>query len=102
MRAAIVAGGRGERMRPATDETPKPLLPVLGKPLLEHQLAWLKAGGVTEAVLCLGYKPEAFERALSDGSRWGLPLRYAVEPAPRGTAVRLVTAPPGAIACCDS
>ncbi|MBI5624993.1 MAG: nucleotidyltransferase family protein [Elusimicrobia bacterium] len=86
LRAAIVAGGRGERMRPATDATPKPMLPLLGKPLLEHQLGWLKRSGIDDVFLCLGYKAEAVQEHFGDGSRWGMKLRYSVESSPRGTA----------------
>ena len=86
IQAAIVAGGRGVRMRPATDDLPKPMLPVAGKPLLEHQLEWLRAQGVREVAMCLGYKAEAVSRHFGDGARWGLKLSYQVEATPRGTA----------------
>ncbi len=84
--AAIVAGGRGVRMRPATDQVPKPMLPLAGKPLLEHQLEWLQSSGVRDVCLCLGYKAEMIRSHCGDGSRWGLKLRYQVEKEPRGTA----------------
>lgn len=84
--AVIVAGGRGLRLRPATDALPKPMLPVEGRPLLEHQLEWLKASGFSEVRLCLGYKAEAVSSYFGDGSRLGLRLRYHVESRPRGTA----------------
>ncbi|MBI5882907.1 MAG: nucleotidyltransferase family protein [Elusimicrobia bacterium] len=84
--AAILAGGRGERMKPATDECPKPMLPVGGKPLLEHQLEWLKRSGVTEVHLCVGYKAETVRAHFGDGSAWGVSLRYSLEAVPRGTA----------------
>lgn len=84
--AAIVAGGRGERMRPETDACPKPMLPIAGKPLLEHQLEWLKRWGVSEAFLCLGYKADVVSDHFGDGGRWGMKLRYSVEQSPRGTA----------------
>lgn len=86
MVAAILAGGRGERMRPATDACPKPMLPIGGKPLLEHQLDWLRRSGVSEVFLCLGYKAEVVRAHFGDGSRWGMKLRYSVESSPRGTA----------------
>ncbi|MFA6317448.1 MAG: nucleotidyltransferase family protein [Elusimicrobiota bacterium] len=86
MEAAILAGGRGVRMRPATDDCPKPMLPIGGRPLLEHQLEWLKRSGVTEVHLCLGYKAESVRDHFGDGSRWGLALNYSVESSPRGTA----------------
>lgn len=73
-------------MRPATDAVPKPMLPLGGKPLLEHQLLWLKAAGFREAFLCLGYKAEAVRDHFGDGSALGVALRYQVEKTPRGTA----------------
>ena len=86
MQAVIVAGGRGERMRPWTDRIPKPMVPVAGKPILEHQLEWLRRSGIRDAIMCLGYKAEAVRSYFGDGDRWGLRLDYAVESAPRGTA----------------
>jgi mannose-1-phosphate guanylyltransferase / phosphomannomutase len=73
-------------MGQATAGLPKPMLPVAGKPLLEHQLEWLKTSGFSEVTLCLGHKAEAVQGYFGDGSRWGLKLRYQVEAAPRGTA----------------
>lgn len=84
--AVIVAGGRGERLRPATDDLPKPMLPVEGRPLLEHQLRWLKASGFQEIRLCLGYKADAVSSFFGDGSRLDLRLLYHAEARPRGTA----------------
>lgn len=86
LRAVIVAGGRGERMRPYTDSMPKPMIPVSGKPLLEHQLEWLKRSGVREAIMCLGYKAEAVRAHFGDGDNLGMRLEYQVETTPRGTA----------------
>ena len=51
MYALIIAGGKGERLRPVTDSIPKPMIPVAGKPILEHQINWLKHAGVTDIVL---------------------------------------------------
>ena len=82
----VVAGGRGERMRPATDAVPKPMLPLGGKPLLEHQLRWHKSSGFKEAFLCLGYKASAIQDRFADGSSLGITLSYQVEKTPRGTA----------------
>ena len=95
MQAAIVAGGRGVRMRPATDTMPKPMLPLGGKPFLEHQLLWLKKAGFDEVFLCLGYKAEAVKDYFQDGSAWGLRLRYQVEALPRGTAGAVRDLAPG-------
>lgn len=73
-------------MGAATDALPKPMLPLGGKPILEYQLEWLKASGITEVFMCLGYKAEAVSDYFSDGKRWGLKLRYQIEKTPRGTA----------------
>ena len=81
-----MAGGKGERLLPFTIDMPKPMFPVAGKPLLEHQLLWLRRSGVERAVMCLGYKPEAIRGYFGDGSRWGVSLDYCVEASPRGTA----------------
>ncbi|MBI4423768.1 MAG: NDP-sugar synthase [Elusimicrobia bacterium] len=84
--AAIVAGGRGVRMRPATDVLPKPMLPVRGRPILEHLVEWLKRSGAAETFLCLGYRAQDIASHFGDGSRWGMRLHYQVETEPRGTA----------------
>jgi MurNAc alpha-1-phosphate uridylyltransferase len=79
MKALIFAAGLGERMRPLTDHTPKPLLPVAGKPLIEWHLEKLAALGVREVVLNTSWLAAQFPAALGDGARWGLRLRYAHE-----------------------
>lgn len=84
--AVIVAGGKGERMGKATADLPKPMLPLGGKPILEHLIARLRDCGYRELHLSLGYKAEAVSSYFGDGSRWGLRLHHRVETAPRGTA----------------
>lgn len=79
MKALIFAAGLGERMRPLTLHTPKPLLPVGGKPLIEWHLEKLAALGVEEVVVNTSWLAERFPAALGDGSRWGLRLRYSYE-----------------------
>ena len=86
MRAVVLVGGEGTRLRPLTLRTPKPLLPIANVAFLERQLTWLAAAGVTEAVLSLGYLPDAFVEHFA-GDRFGdVRLRYAVEDEPLGTA----------------
>ena len=80
MTAAIVAGGLGKRMGQATANLPKPMLPVGGKPILQHQLDWLRSQGFSDVTLCLGYKAEAVM------AHFGGAVRYSVEKQPRGTA----------------
>lgn len=79
MRALIFAAGLGERMRPLTDRTPKPLLPVGGKPLIVWHLEKLAAVGVSEVVINTSWLAEQFPLALGDGGRWGLRLAYSYE-----------------------
>jgi MurNAc alpha-1-phosphate uridylyltransferase len=79
MKALIFAAGKGERMRPLTEHTPKPLLPVGGKPLIVWHLEKLAAMGVVEVVINTSWLAECFEPALGDGSRWSLRLHYSHE-----------------------
>lgn len=75
----------GTRLRPLTDRLPKPMVPVMGKPLLERNLESLRQHGVDEVVLSTCYKPEAIERYFGDGSALGLKIHYACEDFPLGT-----------------
>jgi N-acetyl-alpha-D-muramate 1-phosphate uridylyltransferase len=79
MRALIFAAGRGERMRPLTDHTPKPLLEVGGKPLIVWHLEKLAALGITDVVINTSHLAEMFPATLGNGSRWGLTLHYSYE-----------------------
>lgn len=86
MRAVVLVGGFGTRLRPLTLSIPKPLLPVANVRLLEHVLAGLGGAGVQEAVLAIGFKPEPFLEAFPDNVCAGVALHYAVEPQPMDTA----------------
>ena len=86
MKAIVLVGGEGTRLRPLTYSTPKPLLPIANQAFLERQLTWLAHYGVDEAVLSLGYLPDAFEAHFPEGRFGDLKLRYAVEDHPLGTA----------------
>src|SRR5580692_1201044 len=86
MLAIILVGGEGTRMRPLTFTTPKPMLPIVGKPLITRVLEGLARHGVTDAVLSLGYKPDAFIDAFPGAEAGGVRLRYAVESEPLDTA----------------
>lgn len=81
----MLAGGLGSRMRPLTDNCPKPLLPLGAEPLVAYQLRRLAAVGVGQVVLATGYLAPEFERVLGDGQRWGVRLGYSVERQPLGT-----------------
>jgi MurNAc alpha-1-phosphate uridylyltransferase len=75
----ILAAGRGERLRPLTDHTPKPLLPVRGKPLIEWHLEALARGGVREVVINLSWLGAQIRDALGNGERWGVSIHYSDE-----------------------
>lgn len=86
MRAVVLVGGFGTRLRPLTNEVPKQMLPVVGLTMLERVVRTLGSHGVTEAVLSLGFRPDVFIEAYPDGECGGVALHYAVEPEPLDTA----------------
>lgn len=86
MKAVILAGGEGSRLRPLTLQLPKPVVPIANVPFLGYQLALLRRHGITEVILSLGYRPDKIEAVLDDGSRFGTQLHYVVENSPLGTA----------------
>lgn len=86
MKALFLAGGLGTRLRPITDNLPKPMVPIMGKPLLERNIENLKRHGVDEIVLSTCYKPQIIEEYFGDGSRLGVRIRYITEDVPLGTA----------------
>ena len=79
MQVLILCGGLGKRLKPITDETPKPLLKVLGKPVIEYQLDFFKRLGIDDIILCTGYKSDMFKKMYPD-------LKHSVEDKPLGTA----------------
>jgi NDP-sugar pyrophosphorylase family protein len=85
MKAVILAGGEGTRLRPLTLSTPKPVAPVVDRPLLRHQLDLLAGAGVSEVIFSVAYQPERIEAVFGDGSAFGVRIRYAVEDPPLGT-----------------
>jgi mannose-1-phosphate guanylyltransferase len=86
MRAVVLVGGFGTRLRPLTNTRPKQMLPIVHQPMIEHVLAHLAAYGVDDVVLSMGYRPDAFAGAYPDGRCAGVTLHYAVEPEPLDTA----------------
>ena len=86
MRAVVLVGGFGTRLRPLTFTTPKQMLPIIHKPMIEHVLEHLADHGITDAVLSMGYRPDAFVDAYPNGSCAGVEVHYAVEPEPLDTA----------------
>ena len=85
MRAVVLVGGFGTRLRPLTNHSPKPMLPVGHRPMIELLVDRLARGGVTDVVLALGFKPEPFMEAFPDGKCGDVNLTYAVEPEPLDT-----------------
>lgn len=85
MKAIILAGGRGKRLRPITDYVPKPLIPLNNVPILEWQLKYLKNFGVDEAIICTGYKTEMIENYFSMKKRIGIKIKFSKEKTPLGT-----------------
>lgn len=86
MKVFILAGGLGTRIRPLFPDTPKALIPIRGKPFLEHQLQLLAGQGFRHFVLCLGYLAEQIIGYFGDGAKWGVAIEYSVEKSPLGTA----------------
>jgi NDP-sugar pyrophosphorylase family protein len=91
LQAIILAGGKGERLRPFTDDRPKPMVPILEKPILEYQVRWLAAQGVGRVVFSCGYRHEVIQEYFGDGTKFGVDVRYAIEDEPlgRGGGIKL-------------
>lgn len=85
MKAVILAAGKGTRMRELTDELPKPMLRVQGRPILEHILEGIKSTGVREFFIVTGWKAEVIENYFGDGQKWGVNIRYARQLVQDGT-----------------
>jgi mannose-1-phosphate guanylyltransferase len=87
MKAILLAGGKGTRLRPLTIHTPKPIVPIFDRPFLHYQLDLLKqVPEIDEVIISLNYQPRRIEEIFGDGSEGGLAIKYVVEPAPLGTA----------------
>jgi len=88
--AVILAGGRGQRLRPYTDIAPKPMLWLGSKPILEYTISNLRRNGFTEIIIAAGYKHEAIEEYFGDGSKFGVKIDYAIEETPKDTGGALL------------
>lgn len=86
MKALLLAAGEGTRLRPLTDRVPKPMLPIEGRPLLEHLVGLLRAHGVSEIAINLHHMPEVVTQHFGDGSRFGVNLTYSYEEQLQGSA----------------
>ncbi|MEM0446574.1 MAG: nucleotidyltransferase family protein [Candidatus Nitrosocaldus sp.] len=85
MKAVILAGGFGKRLKPLTDDRPKPMVEILGKPIVAWQVEWLRLNGIYELILCVGYMKERIMDYLGDGSKYSVSIDYVVEDEPLGT-----------------
>jgi mannose-1-phosphate guanylyltransferase len=85
VRAVVLVGGEGTRLRPLTSTVPKPVVDLVDRPFMAYMLEWLARHGVDEVVLACGFLPTKLRDALGDGARYGLRLSYVEEPEPRGT-----------------
>ena len=83
--AVILTGGMGNRLKPLTDKIPKSLLPIQGKPVVEHVILNMKKYGVTNVILSIGYRAEQIQKYFKDGSQLGVDITYAIETTPLGT-----------------
>jgi mannose-1-phosphate guanylyltransferase len=81
----LLVGGMGTRLKPLTNESPKPMLPVAGLPVTEHQILAAKRAGIHTLILATSYLADVFTPYFGDGSKWGIKIRYAVEKEPLGT-----------------
>ena len=92
MKAVILAGGLGKRLRPLTNKKPKPMMPLGGKPILVHVINWVKKNGIKEIVLCVSYLHKTIEDYFGDGKKFGVKIEYAISSKPLATAGQLKTA----------
>ncbi len=85
MKAIILAGGRGKRLRPITDYVPKPLVPLNNIPIIDWQIKYLKNFGVDERIICTGYKAEMIQHFFSMKNNFGMKIKFSIEKTPLGT-----------------
>src|SRR3954468_9727674 len=86
MKAVIMAGGQGTRLRPLTSNQPKPMIPIVNVPCMEYIVNLLKEHGFIDIVVTLQFMPEEIQDYFGEGSDWGVDVRYSIEDAPAGTA----------------
>ena len=91
-RAVLLAAGRGTRLGALTQDRPKPMVPIAGRPVLEHILTRLHAVGFDDFILVVGYRAEVIEAYFGDGSRWGWHISYVLQANPNGTGAALALA----------
>ena len=81
-----MAGGEGTRLRPLTSNQPKPMVPIVGKPCMEHILELLRSHGLTDVIVTVAFLPQAIRSYFGDGTNLGMNISYSVEESPLGTA----------------
>src|SRR2546425_11350341 len=86
MKAVVMAGGEGSRLRPLTINRPKPMVPIVNQPVMQHVLDLLKRHGITEVIVTVQYLASVIEDYFGDGSQLGMHITYSVEETPLGTA----------------
>jgi len=86
MQAVILVGGEGTRLRPLTSTEPKPIVPLVDRPMMVYMLEWLRGHGIDDVIMSCGFKATKVREVLGDGSQLGIRLRFVEEPDPRGTA----------------
>ena len=86
MKAVVLAAGKGQRLKGLLDNIPKPMAQIAGKPILQHNIEWLKNAGITDIYINLHHLPEMITRHFGDGSGWGIKITYSREPDLLGTA----------------
>ena len=84
MYALVLAGGKGERLRPYTDNRPKPMVEIRDRPILAYQIEWLQREGITDVILLCGYRHEVITDYFGNGEKWGLCIDYLTEDEPLG------------------
>jgi mannose-1-phosphate guanylyltransferase len=94
MQALILVGGEGTRLRPLTATVPKPVVPLVDRPLIAYMLEWLARHGIDDVIMSCGFLATSVRNVLGDGSAFGMRLRFVEEPDPRGTAGALKYAEP--------
>ena len=82
--ALSIAGGRGERLRPLTDDRPKPMVEINGKPIISYQVDWMQSQGVTDVIFLCGYKGEMIQSYFGNGAKHGITAHYSFEDKPMG------------------
>jgi len=85
VKAVILVGGKGTRLRPITYLNPKPMLPLVNRPFMYNFIHWLKSHGIEDIIFSMGYLPSIFKEYFGDGSRFGVNITYVVEDRPLGT-----------------